>query len=304
MVLLRTALKSYERDLAEHPGVLIAIQDVALCHKRIGAVLAVQKKTHEALDEYSTALKLDEQAIQLQPADLELELNLTYTLSDHSLMLWRLGKNEGSSRRFCEKTRHPEEIVKRDAANACSYKLSLATILKRYGDLLAESDAAKIPEAFQHLERAAALYRATLRDPESSATLASTEGSIGDLLARPAIIKPKPFPIGRKRLICISAAAPQMLTDVDQEGLRTHPKSAPTVKPLILHVFTNRKQQSKVSPLSWDTTSRLGYPNIWSSKGSLQWEAARSREVSNPIHPGTAVAYEFSPNKRIAFLLG
>ncbi len=191
---------------------------MALCHKRIGAVLAAQKKTAEAFDEYSTALKLDQQALQLRPTDLELQLNLTYTLSDHSLMLWRLGKTKEALEGFAKTLDIREEIVKRDAANARA-KLSLATILKRYGDVLAESDTAKIPEALQHLERAANLYRTTLRDPESSSTLASTEGSIGDLLARSHRQAEAIHPPEESARPLSPAPAPQMLTDVDQRDL-------------------------------------------------------------------------------------
>ena len=78
----KTTLSLYQGYAASHPAKPLLQRNVALVHKRTGAVLMMLKRYPEALAEYQAAVLIDEKILALAPHDPTRQLDLSFDYVD------------------------------------------------------------------------------------------------------------------------------------------------------------------------------------------------------------------------------
>jgi tetratricopeptide (TPR) repeat protein len=112
--------------------------NVALYHKRLGALLIQNAQLTEALKEYQAAAGLDEQRVRDRPADGRAKMDLSFDYSDWALILSRTQDLKGALQQYRKAKRIRSEMAAADphdvrAANA------LASVSSRLAEVLAAS---------------------------------------------------------------------------------------------------------------------------------------------------------------------
>jgi tetratricopeptide (TPR) repeat protein len=132
------AIVYYHRALS-HSSYSVPV-NVALYHKRLGALLIQKGNLSEALKEYQAAAALDEQRVSAQPADGRAKMDLSYDYSDWALILMRTQDVKGALEKYRKVKQIRSEMAAADphdlrAANALvSVSSRLAEALAAFGD--------------------------------------------------------------------------------------------------------------------------------------------------------------------------
>lgn len=179
--LWRKTLGAYPELAAMQPGNSNARRHVALCHKRLAAVLTQQKNLAGAERHYREALRIDSERAWTNGPDMEAMSDLALDLSDLGLVLAALGRTGDRTGGIEQMTESPpifEKLCERDPANV-EWRREYAIGLLQLGVLhreLAEEGSAAAPRgawmsAVSRLERA----RAELGKIEGRVNFVETE---------------------------------------------------------------------------------------------------------------------------------
>ncbi|MBZ5607940.1 MAG: protein kinase [Acidobacteriia bacterium] len=134
--------------------------NVSLVHKKIGALLLLQRDAEHALVEYNAAIALDEDVARRDPSDARSRLNLSYGYSDRGSVLVQLQRlpeaiesyRKAEAIRLAQATADPSDSRSRS---------SLVSVTWRIGMALAQTDRRAATET---LERAVRLGEFLNRD--------------------------------------------------------------------------------------------------------------------------------------------
>jgi non-specific serine/threonine protein kinase/serine/threonine-protein kinase len=95
-----------------------SMNNIALAHKRIAAMLALLKKPNEALEHYRAAESIEEALLKMDSRDAKLRLDATFTQSDIGTMLWELGDRSAAIARYRKVLTVREELAAADPKDA------------------------------------------------------------------------------------------------------------------------------------------------------------------------------------------
>lgn len=154
--------------------------NVALYHKRLGALLIKTNNLADAAAEYQAAVGIDEQLVRSHPADGRAKMNLSFDYSDLGFLSGRMNKFEDALREYrrAETTRRQLAAAEpRDARAA----FALISVTRRIAWVLADLGDRKQSEAvFLRAARGAESYATTFAGkPDSKRLLADVYADIG-----------------------------------------------------------------------------------------------------------------------------
>ncbi len=130
------AISYYRRALSHADGAEPA--NVALYHKRLGALLIITNDLGNALNEYQAAAALDEQRVRDTPASARAKMDLSYDYSDWALLLMRSNNLDQAIDQYRKAERIRTELVAADPRDARAVR-GLVSISWRLGQALAQA---------------------------------------------------------------------------------------------------------------------------------------------------------------------
>jgi serine/threonine protein kinase len=110
------AIASYRSAIAH--GGASSLQNLALDHKSLGALLIKTGALDEALTEYQAAAAMDEKLVREAPANGRAKLDLSYDYSDWGLILVKLGKAAAAVEKYREVERLRAAMAAADPRDA------------------------------------------------------------------------------------------------------------------------------------------------------------------------------------------
>ena len=156
------AIAYYRKALSHAAGSDPA--NVALYHKRLGALLIVTKDLDSALNEYQAAIALDEQRVRTTPANARAKMDLSFDYSDRALLFLRMNNTSGAIEQYRQAERIRKDLVAADARDARAAR-GLVSVSWRLGIALAQAgDRTASEAAFLRGVHAAEVMIRTLPD--------------------------------------------------------------------------------------------------------------------------------------------
>jgi tetratricopeptide (TPR) repeat protein len=129
------AIVYYRRAISHSSG--SSPRNIALDHKRLGAVLIETGLLDEALVEYRTAAALDEQVVRSEPANGRARLDLSYDYSDQGFILLRLKHTTAAVEEYRKAEKIRAEMASADPRDARA-AFALVSVEWRLGGALAQ----------------------------------------------------------------------------------------------------------------------------------------------------------------------
>jgi non-specific serine/threonine protein kinase/serine/threonine-protein kinase len=111
------------------------MNNIALAHKRIAAMLADSEKPNEALEHYRAAESIEEALLRVDSHDANRRLDATFTQSDIGSALWKLGDRGAALIRYRKALSVREELAAADPKDARVH-WALASTYTRLGQCL------------------------------------------------------------------------------------------------------------------------------------------------------------------------
>ncbi|HUI55037.1 MAG TPA: hypothetical protein VLY04_08705, partial [Bryobacteraceae bacterium] len=134
------AIPYYRRALSHSAGSDPA--NIALYHKRLGALLVKTEDLAAGLQEYQAATVLDEARVRENPANGRAKMDLSYDYSDWGYTLVRLGDPRAAIEQYAKAEKIREELAAADPRDQRAAN-GLVSIEYRMGIALAENGARK-----------------------------------------------------------------------------------------------------------------------------------------------------------------
>ena len=166
---------------AANPANLSYRSDLALGHKRVGAILGKQGDIDKALEHYRQAQELDEAVVAAEPNNLDARYNLSFSIGDTAHFLRMKGDFVNAMEGYRKVVALRELIVAADPANMRAQS-SLASAYRRLGAVSA--DAGYLTSALEFCRKALALReKISAKDPIEVAYANSSLGYVYRKLA-------------------------------------------------------------------------------------------------------------------------
>jgi eukaryotic-like serine/threonine-protein kinase len=185
----RTILDLQRRFVEAHPGDAIARVNLALAHKRLGALYGVVKRYEEGRREYEEARVIDEEYLRTDRGP-RAQLDLSYDYSDLGWVTIRLG-DQAAALALYRKAQTLRESAAAADPNDSRAAVAVASITERIANQLRRLR--DLPAALQEMQHAIALWKQLADRPGSAwsntSNLADTHDEFADVY-----IEMKAFP--------------------------------------------------------------------------------------------------------------